>query len=250
MAIMSVKDLRRLNSVSSITEELCSNIKMMKMKSESHLTPHNNGDAVQSVRPRTKSLSVDLKNSDSSDSIKKFQDSDSLSLKLSSSPGGSQVDTQMDQLSDTFIIDPDYDSGPHVMSPLSSDTVVLDLNENQAKPLKMIKKDTKIDKVHELGSNPRPNLWEHQLQAIIKTPEEPFVPETQSQSLEEIPKSPTPPTKRRRKKIVQLTPGERGECPLCGRVMKMKVLEEHAANCNGFDRSSLVRGADKKRRKN
>ena len=99
-----------------------------------------------------------------------------------------------------------------------------------------------------------PRAPEYLVPAIIKPPEKTFVPETQSQekpfvpetqsqeeSPEEISKSPDPPAKRRRKKVSQLDSVEKGECPLCGRIMKTKVLVEHAANCNGSDRSRLTR---------
>jgi len=306
---MSFNDLRRKKSISSLSEDISSNMKLMKMRSESDLSSPKS-DAVQSFRPRTKSLTLDLRNSDSSDGdiSKKLQDSDSLSLKLSSSldsdeitknlkrrdhcnsPNESQMDTQMVQTSDTFILDTDCDMGPHKLSPSTSDTVSLDYNENEAK-MGNVKRETKKNslklpsddetyttglfssgrnlkfnnvpdsldvpklKKFQFSSKPKPSQRkvvprprEYQ-QAIIKTPEKTFVPETQSpvNSPEEIPKSPDPPAKRRKKKISQLVSVEKGECPLCGRGMKMKVLEEHAAQCNGSDRSSLSRGAEKKR---
>ena len=314
-------------------------MKLMKMRSESDLSSQKS-DAVQSLRPRTRSLTLDTRNSDSlngdSDNSKKLQDSDSLSLKLSSSlgsdevtirnknvkgidhcnaPNESQMDTQMVQMSDTLILDAGCDRGAHKMSPSTSDTMLLDLNENEAKmgnvkhelkknSLKLLsydetnttglssagrnlkskfndvpdsldipklkkfqftknqnrdredllhttlgtnRKATQFIKVHEIGSKPpqrkvvpRPREFH---QVIIKTPEKTFVPETQSpeNSPEEIPKSPDPPAKRRKKKVSQLVSVEKGECPLCGREMKMKVLEDHAAHCNGSDRSNLLR---------
>ena len=331
---MSFNDLRRKKSISSLSEEMSSNMKLMKMRSESDLSSPKS-DAVQSLRPRTKSLTLDTRNSDSlssdSDHSKKLQDSDSLSLKLSSSlnsdeftrnekgrdyynntPNDSQMDTQMVQTSDTFILDAGRDRGSHNPFSSTSDTVLLDLNENEAKmgnekhglkknSLKLLsynethttglfssgrnskfndvpdsleipklkkfqftknqyrdrddlhttlrtnEKARQFIKVHEIGSKlpqrkvvPCPREFQ---QAIIKTPEKTFVPETQSSenSPEEIPKSPDPPAKRRKKKVSQLVSVEKGECPLCGRGMKMKVLEEHAAHCNGSDRSSLSR---------
>ena len=313
---MSCSDFRRISSISE--EELRNNMKIIKMKSESDISSFNI-DAVKSIRPRTKSLTLDLGNdSNSSDKSKKLQDSDSLSLKLSSSSNqdsdevtknlkgknqcttsnGSLVDTQ----SDTILFDPDDDGGPHNLSPSTSDTVLLDYNENESKMDKVMHEHekifrtspsndgmdkscptllgknlevndvansrdvsqlhfrgnqvTKVSKVHEKPSLTKtiPRAPDYLVPAIIKSPEKtfvpetqspekPFVPETQSQekSPEEIPKSPDPPAKRRRKKVSQLDSVEKGECPLCGRIMKTKVLVEHAAICNGSDRSQLTR---------
>lgn len=304
---MSCSDFRRISSISE--EELRNNMKIIKMKSESDISS-SNIDAVKSIRPRTKSLTLDLGNdSNSSDKGKKLQDSDSLSLKLSSSSNkdsdevkknlkgknqcttsnGSLVDTQ----SDTIIFDPDDDGGPHKLSPSTSDTVLLDYNENESKTDKVIhehekilwgknleindvansrdvsklhfrgKQVIKLDEVHEKPSLTKtiPRAPEYLVPAIIKSPEKTFVPETQSQekpfvpetqsqekSPEEISKSPDPPAKRRRKKVSQLDSVER-ECPLCGRIMKNKVLVEHAAICNGSDRSQLTRGSERRRQK-
>ena len=48
--------------------------------------------------------------------------------------------------------------------------------------------------------------------------------------------------KRQKKRISQqVTIEVKGECPLCGRGMSMKVLQEHAVYCNGSNRSSLTR---------
>ena len=83
-----------------------------------------------------------------------------------------------------------------------------------------------------------------QFQSIVGTPEKTFVPETQNteKSPEEIPMSPDPPAKRRKKRVSQQVAVEvKGECPLCGRVMRIRGLQEHAANCNGSDRSYLTR---------
>ena len=287
-------------------------MKIIKMKSESDISS-SKSDAVQSIRPRTKSLTLDLGSDSNSDKSKKLQDSDSLSLKLSSSSyqdsdevtknlkgklhcntsNGGLVDTQ----SDTIIFDPDDDGGPHNLSPSTSDTVLLDYNENEAKvdkvmcehekifqtppsndgmdnscPPLWVKNDdansgdvsklylrgkqvTKLGQVHENPSLTKtiPHAPEYLAPAIIKSPEKTFVPETQSQekpfvpetqsqekSPEEISKSPDPPAKRRRKKVSQLDSVEKGECPLCGRIMKIKVLVEHASICNGSD-SRLTR---------
>ena len=135
-------------------------MKIIKMKSESDISSCNI-DAVKSIRPRTKSLTLDLgSDSNSSDKSKKLQDSDSLSLKLSSSSNqdsdevtknlkgknqcttsnGSLVDTQ----SDTIIFDPDDDGGPHNLSPSTSDTVLLDYNENESKMDKVMHEHEKI----------------------------------------------------------------------------------------------------------
>ena len=68
-----------------------------------------------------------------------------------------------------------------------------------------------------------------QFQSIGGTPEKTFVPETQNskKSPEEIPMSPDPPAKNQRKRVSQQVAAEvKGECPLCGRLLRMKVLQE------------------------
>ena len=286
---MSATDLRKLKSISSVTEEISSSMKIMKMKSESDISSPSR-DTVQSLRPRTKSLTLDDRNSDSSDLSKKLRDSDSLSLKLSSSFDSDEVtkntkrgDNTMNncqkyprevQMSDTFIIETDKDGDSHQMLPSTSDTVLLDVNENEASMGKGHESDkiaptptptssycsyttclTSIttagrkDFYRTTSGNIRTRgLNEVESQAILITPEpgKTFVPETQAsdtdKSPEEIPNSPDPPAKRR-KKVSQLgsVSQENGECPLCGRQMRIKVLEGHALYCNGSNRSNLTR---------
>ena len=103
-------------------------------------------------------------------------------------------------------MDPDEGGGLHQKSPTTSDTVSLDLNENEAK------------------STP-------QFQSILGTPTKAFVLETQNteKSPEEFQITPDPPAKRRKKRVSHEVPIEvKGECPMCGRLMKTKVLQEHA----------------------
>ena len=111
---------------------------------------------------------------------------------------------------------------------------------DQPNPLwKYLKAKKGIVNVKSKGSKSTP-----QCQPIVGTPEKTFVSETQNteKSPEEIPKSPDPPAKRRKKRVSQqVSVEEKGECPLCGRGMSMKVLQEHAVYCNGSDRSSLTR---------
>ena len=234
---MSATDLRKSKSINSLSGEISFSMKMMKMKSESNISSLiQNSDTVKSLSSRTKSVSsIDLRSSDSNSChSKKLPDSDSLSLKLSSSfdsdevmknvkigdncntLNGSQTDTQIFH---TVTLDPDEGGGLHQKSPTTSDTVLLDLNENEAK------------------STP-------QFQSILGTPTKTFVLETQNteKSPEEFQISPDPPAKRRKKRVSHEVPiEEKGECPLCGRLMKTKVLQEHAVYCNGSDRRSLRR---------
>lgn len=316
------------------------------MKSESRISSQNS-DAVNSLRPRSKSLSLDIRSSDNSDDSKKLQDSDSLKLSSSmdseevkkigkreehcQSPNGSQTDTQT--VDDT--LDPDEGGDPHQLSPSTSDTVLLDLNENEAEIGKVMReisqkipsndftyttcmtsvnnvtyttcmtsvttvsqeresmeefspvKKSKFSnvpssldvqrlmqhQVPERGCQDEPNPLQKSLKAkegtvkvkskgskstpqcqtVVGTPEKTFVSETQDteKSPEEIPKSPDPPAKRRKKRVSQqVTVEEKGECPLCGRGMSMKVLQEHAVYCNGSNRSSLTRSTERRRCKN
>ena len=123
---------------------------MMKLNSES-LSSYQNSDAVNSLTPRSKSLSLDIRSSDNSDNnSKKLQESDSLKLSSSmdseevtknvkrekhyKSPSGSQTDTQA--VDDT--LDPDDGGGLPQLSPSTSNTVLLDLNENEAKVEKVM----------------------------------------------------------------------------------------------------------------
>ena len=111
--------------------------------------------------------------------------------------------------------------------------------QDEPNPLpQFLKAKEGIDYVTSKGSKSTP-----QFQSIVGTPEKTFVPETQNieKSPEEIPMSPDPPAKRRKKRVSQQVTEVKGECPLCGRLMRMKVLQEHAANCNGSDRSCLIR---------
>ena len=122
----------------------------MKLNSES-LSSYQNSDAVNSLTPRSKSLSLDIRSSDNSDNnSKKLQESDSLKLSSSmdseevtknvkrekhyKSPSGSQTDTQA--VDDT--LDPDDGGGLPQLSPSTSNTVLLDLNENEAKVEKVM----------------------------------------------------------------------------------------------------------------
>ena len=126
--------------------------------------------------------------------------------------------------------------------PSSLDVQRLKKLQDETKPLPKFlkaKEQEGIVYVTSKGSKSTPKF-----QSIVETPEKTFVPETQNteKSPEEIPMSPDPPAKRRKKRVSQQVAVEvKGECPLCGRVMRMKVLQEHAANCNGSDRSYLTR---------
>ena len=131
---MSVTDLRQTKSITNFSGEISCNMRMMKMNSES-----------KSLMPRAKSFSLDTRSIDriSRDNSKMFQDSESLKLSITKnrreepcrSQMGNQTDTQT--MSDT--LDPDDGDVPHHISHSTSDTVLLDLNENKAKMGKLMR---------------------------------------------------------------------------------------------------------------
>ena len=114
---------------------------------------------------------------------------------------GSQTDTQI-----VHTLDPVEGGGLHQNSPTTSATVLLDLNKNVAK------------------ATP-------QFQPILGTPMKTFVLETQNteKSPVEFQMLPDPPAKRQNKRVSHQAPIEvKDKCPICGRLMKTKVLQEHA----------------------
>ena len=340
-----------LSLSSSESEGIRQDINILKIKSETCIISQNIAEP-ESMRPRSKSLTANFKSSDIIERSKQLVESDSLSLKLSSSfesdeitrwKFSSQGVTQNTEMSDTIILDPDdpENDNDEKISPSTSNTVLLDHNENEENPKlsfdkqpssqhykdsKMLISMTTMSQTasEETGLNSKfkdvpssldvlgrrerncqalalvtpsqnqqnpliemvkdvkvplssykkcvphsqdfvpvmtsslipdgPNDVERtsKFEPILKTPERVFVEETQEfedkvtgaelssveKSPDEIPSTPEPPSKRRRK---GRNVSGKGECPLCGRMMKVKVLEQHADICNGSDRSNLTR---------
>ena len=98
--------------------------------------------------------------------------------------------------------------------------------QDEPNPLpRFLKAKEGIDYVTSKGSKSTP-----QFQSIVGTPDKTFVTETQNteKSPEEILMSPDPLAKRRKKRVSQqVTVEVKGEC---GRLMRMKILQEHAKN--------------------